>query len=149
MDANDLAIQLYRVTSIVDNADNTYTMTGTFHNSDKYEHIDSGARVDKRPVTVILPGIQLPPKNVCISSFTQINQGIAITTLRTDWDASEHAIAYEAEWRRGNNNWVTIPRTSTLGFEVQRIYAVCYQVRVRAVNSSNISSIWMNTPETV
>ncbi|HGJ5862874.1 host specificity protein J [Arsenophonus nasoniae] len=149
IDANDLAIQLYRVISIQDNADNTYTITGTFHNPDKYEHIDAGARIDKRPITVIPPGVQLPPKNVHISAYTHINQGIAVTTLRVDWDATENAIAYEAQWRRGNNNWVSIPRTSTPSFEVQGIYAGRYQVRVRAMNSSDISSIWANAPETI
>ncbi|MFS1539290.1 MAG: host specificity protein J [Candidatus Phlomobacter fragariae] len=149
VDANDLAIQFYRVISISDNADNTYTITGAFYNPNKYAHIDSGARIDKRPVTVIPPGVQVPPKNVRISAYIQINQGIAITTLSVDWDASENAIAYEAQWRRGNNNWVSVLRTSTLGFEVQGIYAGRYQVRVRAVNSFDISSIWSNAPETV
>lgn len=82
------------------------------------------------------------------SAYTQISQGIAVTTLRADWDATENAISYEAQWRRGNNNWVSIPRTSTSSFEVQGIYAGRYQVRVRAINSSDISSIWANAPET-
>lgn len=148
VDAPDLAIQLYRVINISDNGDHSYTITGTVHNPDKYEHIDAGARIDERPITVIPPGVQPPPKAVRITAYSQINQGIAITTLRADWDAAEYAIAYEAEWRRGNNNWVSVARTSTLGFEVEGIYAGRYQVRVRAINSSDISSIWANAPET-
>ncbi|OCQ53536.1 Fibronectin type III domain protein [Photorhabdus australis subsp. thailandensis] len=148
IDADDLAIQLYRVTSIDDNNDNTFTISGVYHNPEKYDHIDTGARIDERPISVIPPGVQPPPKNVRISSYTKIVQGLAVTTLRSDWDSADSAIAYESEWRKDNGNWVSAPRTSALGFEVDNIYAGRYQVRVRAINASDISSIWANAQET-
>ncbi|WBA57908.1 DUF1983 domain-containing protein [Providencia sp. 21OH12SH02B-Prov] len=148
VDSDDLAVQLYRVINISDNGDNTYTINGTIHNPDNYDHIDSGARIDERPITVIPPNVQPAPKNVRISSYSQVDQGIAFTTLRVDWEAAESAIAYEAEWRRDNGNWINAPRTSTLGFEVNGIYAGRYQVRVRAINASEISSVWANASET-
>lgn len=147
VDSDDLAIQLYRAINISDNGDNTYTISGAIHNPDNYEHIDAGARIDERPITVIPPKVQPAPKNVRISSYTQVDQGIAFTTLRVDWEAAESAIAYEAEWRRDNGNWINAPRTSTLGFEVNGIYAGRYQVRVRAINASEISSVWANAEE--
>ncbi|WPD00406.1 host specificity protein J [Proteus terrae] len=149
VDADDLALQLYRVINVTDNSDNTYTITGTIHNPDNYEHIDSGARIDERPITIVPPGVQAPPKNIRISSYSQINQGISFTTLRVDWEAVDNAITYEAQWRRDNNNWVSMPRSSTCGFEVDGIYAGRYQVRVRAINASEISSVWANAQETM
>ncbi|MDD9340886.1 MAG: phage tail protein [Providencia heimbachae] len=148
VDSDDLAVQLYRVINISDNGDNTYTISGAVHNPDNYDHIDSGARIDERPITVIPPNVQPAPKNVRISSYSQVDQGIAFTTLRVDWASAESAIAYEAEWRRDNGNWINAPRTSTLGFEVNGVYAGRYQVRVRAINASEISSIWSNAEET-
>ncbi|MBG5922111.1 DUF1983 domain-containing protein, partial [Providencia rettgeri] len=148
VDSDDLAVQLYRVINISDNADNTYTINGTIHNPDNYDHIDSGARIDERPITVIPPNVQPAPKNVRISSYSQVDQGIAFTTLRVDWESADSAIAYEAEWRRDNGNWINAPRTSTLGFEVNGIYAGRYQVRVRAINASEISSVWASAEET-
>lgn len=50
VDSDDLAVQLYRVINISDNGDNTYTISGAIHNPDHYDHIDSGARIDERPV---------------------------------------------------------------------------------------------------
>lgn len=147
VDSDDLAVQLYRVINISDNGDNTYTINGTIHNPDNYDHIDSGARIDERPITVIPPNVQPAPKNVRISSYSQVDQGIAFTTLRVDWEAAESAIAYEAEWRRDNGNWINASRTSTLGFEVNGIYAGRYQVRVRAINASEISSVWTSAEE--
>ncbi|MBG2969589.1 DUF1983 domain-containing protein [Proteus mirabilis] len=148
VDADDLALQLYRVVNITDNGDNTYTITGAIHNPSNYDHIDSGARIDERPITIIPPGVQAPPKNIRISSYSQVNQGISFTTLRVDWDTVDNAITYEAQWRRDNNNWVSMPRSSTCGFEVDGIYAGRYQVRVRAINASEISSVWANAQET-
>ncbi|MEX9949252.1 phage tail protein [Providencia alcalifaciens] len=148
VDSDDLAVQLYRVINISDNGDNTYTISGAIHNPDNYEHIDSGARIDERPITVIPPSVQPAPKNVKISSYSRVDQGIAFSTLSVSWEAPDSAIAYEAQWRRDNGNWINVPRTSSLGFEVDGIYSGRYQVRVRAINASEISSIWANAPET-
>ncbi|HHR6036655.1 TPA: TipJ family phage tail tip protein [Providencia alcalifaciens] len=148
VDSDDLAVQLYRVINISDNGDNTYTISGAIHNPDNYEHIDSGARIDERPITVIPPSVQPAPKNVKISSYSRVDQGIAFSTLSVSWEAPGSAIAYEAQWRRDNGNWINVPRTSSLGFEVDGIYSGRYQVRVRAINASEISSIWANAPET-
>lgn len=41
-----------------------------------------------------------------------------------------------------------MPRTSALGFEVPGIYAGRYLVRVRAINASDISSVWATSMET-
>ncbi|AXG42259.1 DUF1983 domain-containing protein [Photorhabdus laumondii subsp. laumondii] len=148
IDANDLFVQQFRVTSVRDKGDNTFEISAVYHDPDKYERIDTGARIDERPISVIPPGVQAPPKNISISSYSTKSQGLAVTTLRVTWDATENAIAYEAEWRRDNGNWISARRTSALGFEVDNIYAGRYQVRVRAINASEISSVWANAPET-
>ncbi|MDC9623679.1 host specificity protein J [Xenorhabdus sp. XENO-7] len=149
IDATDLAVQQFRVTGIKEGEDGvSFEITAVEHNPDKYDHIDTGTRIDERPISVIPPGVQPPPKNVSISSYSVVNQGIAVTTLRVTWDAAESAIAYEAEWRRDNGNWISAPRTSTQGFEVPNIYAGRYQARVRAINAAEISSLWANAPET-
>ncbi|MDX6911541.1 host specificity protein J [Hafnia paralvei] len=148
VDADELAVQLYRVVSVADNNDNTYTIVGAYHDPDKYARIDTGARIDERPISVIPPGVQVAPENVLITSYSSVNQGIAVTTLRATWNAVKNAIAYEAEWRKDNGNWVSVPRTSALGFEVPGIYAGRYLVRVRAINASDISSLWATSLET-
>ncbi|PNO40255.1 host specificity protein J [Serratia marcescens] len=148
IDADDLAVQLYRVVGIADNGDNTFTINATEHDPNKYARIDTGARIDDRPISIIPPGVQAPPKNITIESYSSVSQGIAITTLRAAWGAVDNAIAYEAEWRKDNGNWVSMPRTSALGFEVPGIYAGRYLVRVRAINASDVSSIWATSMET-
>ncbi len=147
VDADDLFIQQYRVTGVTDNDDGTFTIAAINHNPDKYAAIDTGARLDERPISAIPPGVQAPPAAVTISSYSRIVQNISVETMRVTWDTVPNAIAYECEWRKDNGDWVNAPRTSSLGFEVPGIYSGRYTARVRAINSSDISSIWTVSPE--
>ncbi|MFO3918071.1 phage tail protein [Enterobacter hormaechei] len=147
VDSDDLFIALFRVTGTRDNNDGTFEVTGTTYNPDIYSAVDTGARLDERPVSVIPPGVQAPPGNIVVDSYSTVNQNIAINTMRVAWDSVQGAVAYEAEWRRDSGNWVSVPRTSSLGFEVQGIYSGRYLVRVRAVNASDVSSVWATSSE--
>ena len=147
VDSDDLFIALFRVTGTRDNNDGTFEVTGTTYNPDIYSAVDTGARLDERPVSVIPPGVQAPPGNIVVDSYSTVNQNIAITTMRVAWDSVQGAVAYEAEWRRDSGNWISVPRTSSLGFEVQGIYSGRYLVRVRAANASDVSSVWATSSE--
>ncbi|WP_449546747.1 host specificity protein J [Lelliottia amnigena] len=142
VESDDLYAQQYRVVSISDNNDGTYTITGAYHDPDKYARIDTGAIIDQRPVSVIPPGNQSPPANIVISSFSVVQQNISVETMRVSWDQAQNAITYEAQWRRNDGNWVNVPRSSTTSFDVPGIYAGRYLVRVRAINAAEISSGW-------
>ncbi|HGC6389877.1 TPA: host specificity protein J, partial [Cronobacter dublinensis] len=147
VDAQDVAIQQYRVTSVEDNNDGTWTISAVQHNPDKYAAIDSGARLDERPVSAIPPGVQAPPASVTLSSYSRVVQNLSVETLRVSWPAAPGAVAYECQWRKDNGDWVNVPRTSSLGFEVQGIYAGRYMARVSAVNASDVASVWQTSVE--
>ncbi|ENT8926675.1 phage tail protein [Enterobacter hormaechei] len=142
VESNELYAQQYRVVSVADNDDGTFTITGAWHDPDKYARIDTGAIIDQRPVSVIPPGNQSPPANIVISSFSMVQQNISVETMRVSWDQAQNAIAYEAQWRRNDGNWVNVPRSSTTSFDVPVIYTGRYLVRVRAINAAEISSGW-------
>ena len=142
VESDELYAQQYRVVSVSDNDDGTFSITGAWHDPDKYARIDTGAIIDQRPVSVIPPGNQSPPDNIVISSFSVVQQNISVETMRVSWDQAQNAIAYEAQWRRNDGNWVNVPRSSTTSFDVPGIYAGRYLVRVRAINAAEISSGW-------
>lgn len=142
IESDELYAQQYRVITVTDNNDGTFTIVGANHDPDKFDRIDTGAIIDQRPVSVIPPGNQLPPANIVISSFSVVQQNISVETMRVSWDQAQNAIAYEAQWRRNDGNWVNVPRTSTTSFDVPGIYAGRYLVRVRAINAAEISSGW-------
>ncbi|QKZ99007.1 DUF1983 domain-containing protein [Enterobacter cloacae] len=142
IESDELYAQQYRVITVTDNNDGTFTIVGANHDPDKFDRIDTGAIIDQRPVSVIPPGNQAPPANIVISSFSVVQQNISVETMRVSWDQAQNAIAYEAQWRRNDGNWVNVPRGSTTSFDVPGIYAGRYLVRVRAINAAEISSGW-------
>jgi len=142
IESDELYAQQYRVITVTDNDDGTFTIVGANHDPDKFDRIDTGAIIDQRPVSVIPPGNQSPPANIVISSFSVVQQNISVETMRVSWDQAQNAIAYEAQWRRNDGNWVNVPRSSTTSFDVPGIYAGRYLVRVRAINAAEISSGW-------
>ncbi|WP_410376854.1 host specificity protein J [Enterobacter sp. CPE_E423] len=142
VESDELYAQQYRVVSVSDNDNGTFSITAAWHDPDKYARIDTGAIIDQRPISVIPPGNQSPPANIVISSFSVVQQNISVETMRVSWDQAQNAIAYEGQWRRNDGNWVNMPRSSTTSFDVPGIYSGRYLVRVRAINAAEISSGW-------
>ncbi|HCF8196166.1 TPA: DUF1983 domain-containing protein [Klebsiella pneumoniae] len=147
IESDDLFLQQYRVTGVKENSDATLTITGVAHDPDKFPRIDTGAIIDQRPVSVLPAGTQSPPDDIVITSRSVVNQGISVETMQVNWSAVSGAIAYEAQWRRNDGNWINVPRSSTTSFEVSGIYAGRYLVRVRAINAAEISSGWAYSEE--
>ncbi len=147
IESDDLFLQQYRVTGVKENNDATLTITGVAHDPDTFARIDTGAIIDQRPVSVLPAGNQSPPDDIVITSRSVVNQGISVETMQVNWSAVSGAIAYEAQWRRNDGNWINMPRSSTTSFEVSGIYAGRYLVRVRAINAAEISSGWAYSEE--
>ncbi|MCM2365842.1 phage tail protein [Proteus terrae] len=142
VESEELYAQQYRVVSVTENESNQFTITAIQHDPSKYEHVDSGALIDERPISVIPPNNQQVPKNIIIDSYSMVSQGVSFETMRAQWPQVENAISYEAQWRRNEGNWVNMPRSSINSIEVPSVYSGRYLVRVRAINASEISSGW-------
>lgn len=149
VESAELKTQLFRVLSVTEQEGLTAEITALQHEPGKYAAIDYGTRIDPRPVTVIPPSVQPPPKNVALDTYSAIDQGIAVTTMVIKWDAADKAIAYEVDWRRDNSEWVRGGRTGSLSLEVRGIYAGTYVARVRAINALDVPSIPAYSAETV
>lgn len=142
IDSDSLAIQYYRVTSVLANDDGTFTVSGIEHDPTKYRYIDDGVRIDSPPVTVTPVNVMNAPQNVVISESSYVVQGLTVASLNAAWDKVEGAIRYQAQWRKDNGDWINVSQTSAQGFSVQGIYSGLYDVRVRAVNAGEVSSPW-------
>lgn len=142
VESADLAVMRYRVQTIEPQGLHQYAITAVQHEPRKWDAIDNGARIDPAPITIIPPGVMPVPKDIEITSRSVVSQGIAITTMRISWPAVEGAIAYNVEWRKDSGNWIRLPRTGSLGAEVENIYAGRYVARVSAINVMDVASMW-------
>ncbi len=149
IDAEDLAIQQFRVTGITQPEDGQFEISAVAHDPNKFARVDTGARVEPPPITVLPPGAMPPPAEVSISEYQTVDQGINVNAMRVEWPAVQDAVAYIAEWRRDDGPWISVPRTSALGFDVVGIYAGRYVARVRAVSVMDVKSLPATSVETV
>ncbi|MPS98191.1 MAG: DUF1983 domain-containing protein [Pseudomonas sp.] len=145
IDYDDLAVQLFRVLKTVRTQEGEYEITALEFNPSKFAAIDTGAKLEERPISVIPVTTVQPPTSVTLTSAYAVDQGIAVSTMTISWPAVQGAVAYDVEWRKDDGNWVRLQRTSTTSVDVVGIYAGAYLARVRAVSSFDITSIWRDS----
>ncbi|NMX26275.1 DUF1983 domain-containing protein [Pseudomonas sp. WS 5406] len=145
LDADDLAIPLYRVLSVARPEPGLFEISAVQYDPSKFAHIDTGARLEERPISVIPITVVPPPASVTLTSSYAINQGIAISTMNISWPAVAGAVAYDVEWRKDSGNWIKVQRTGSTSVDVTGIYSGAYLARVRAVSAFEISSTWKSS----
>ncbi|MDD1966202.1 phage tail protein [Pseudomonas putida] len=142
LDADDLAIPLYRVLSTKRTTEGDYEIAAVQFEPSKFAFIDTGARLEERPISVIPITVVPAPAAVTLTSNTAIAQGLAVTTMTITWPAVTGAVGYDVEWRKDNGNWIKVQRTGATSVDITGIYRGAYLARVRAVSAYDISSIW-------
>ena len=145
IDADDLAIPLYRVMRTARTPEGDYDISALQYEPSKFASIDTGARLEERPISVIPITVVPAPASVTITSNVSIDQGIAISTMNISWPAVAGAVAYDVEWRKDSGNWIKVQRTGSTSVDVTGIYSGAYLARVRSVSAFEISSIWKSS----
>ncbi|WLH49723.1 host specificity protein J [Pseudomonas tolaasii] len=145
IDADDLAIPLYRVMRTARTPEGDYDISALQYEPSKFASIDTGARPEDRPISVIPITVVPAPASVTVTSSYAVNQGIAISTMNISWPAVTGAVAYDVEWRKDSGNWIKVQRTGSTSVDVTGIYSGAYVARVRSVSAFEISSIWKSS----
>jgi predicted phage tail protein len=145
LDADDLAIPLYRVLRTKRTTKGDYEISALQFEPSKFAFIDTGARLEERPISVIPITVVPAPTSVTVVSTSAVSQGLAVATMTISWPAVNGAVGYDVEWRKDSGNWIKLQRTGMTSVDVVGIYAGAYVARVRAVSAFDISSIWRNS----
>ena len=145
LDADDLAVPLYRVTSVSRPEAGVFEISAVQYDPSKFAYIDTGARLEERPISVIPITVVPAPASVTVTSNSVVSQGIAVATMTITWPAVAGAVGYDVEWRKDSGNWIKLQRTGMTSVDVVGIYAGAYVARVRAVSAFDISSIWRSS----
>ncbi|MHA3884560.1 TipJ family phage tail tip protein [Stutzerimonas degradans] len=141
-ESTSLAAQRYRIVSIAESGPLEYAITASKYVEGKHAAVDSGAIISQRPITAIPSSVQAAPTNIRAISDWMIEQTMAVTTMTILWDAAPGATRYDVEWKRGDGAWVYAGRVGGTEIDVVGIYAGTYQIRVRALNSLDVTSPW-------
>ncbi|MBM9979365.1 phage tail protein [Pseudomonas aeruginosa] len=145
LDADDLAVPLYRVMKVSQPERGVFEITALQYEPGKFSAIDTGAKLENRPISVIPITTVAPPASVTLTSHYQFDQGLAVSTMTIAWPVVEGAVAYDVEWKKDSGNWIRLPRAGTTSVDVTGIYAGGYLARVRAVSAFDITSVWKSS----
>ena len=145
LDADDLAIPLYRVVSVARPEPGVFEISAVQYDPSKFDHIDTGARLEERPISVVPITVVPAPASVDVTSNYSVDQGLAISTMNISWPAVAGAVAYDVEWRKDSGNWIKLQRTGATSVDVTGIYSGAYVARVRSVSAFEISSVWKSS----
>ncbi|MCU8008521.1 DUF1983 domain-containing protein [Shewanella sp. SM87] len=143
VESDELKLQQFRVLRVAKaNSDSIeYEITAVEHNPSKYPYIDTGARLEERPISKLPIGAQEAPATVTISQSVFTEQTLAVTTMTIQWATAKNAVAYEVEWRKDSGEWIKLPKTSSTSVDIRGVYTGQYIARVRAINSVDVSSV--------
>ncbi|WP_395606364.1 phage tail protein [Pseudomonas sp. B22129] len=145
LDADDLAIPLYRVLRTKRTTEGDFEISALQFEPSKFSHIDTGARLEERPISVIPITVVPAPTSISLASASSVIQGLAVATMTISWPAVDGAVGYDVEWRKDSGNWIKVLRTGMTNVDVVGIYAGAYLARVRAVSAFDITSTWRNS----
>ncbi|MGL5027980.1 MAG: phage tail protein [Shewanella oncorhynchi] len=143
VESDELKLQQFRVLRVAKaNSDSIeYEITAVEHNPSKYPYIDTGARLEERPISKLPIGAQEAPATVTISQSVFTEQTLSVTTMTIQWATAKNAVAYEVEWRKDSGEWIKLPKTSSTSVDIRGVYTGQYIARVRAINSVDVSSV--------
>lgn len=129
---DNLLPETWRVTNLIEKGENQIEITALAHDASKFAQVESEIYLEALPTTSISLQ-QSPVATVSISESLYL-KGDSITTRMTiGWEAVTGASRYQAEYKRGAGNWVTLPDVAKISVDVDVDPGVFY-ARVAAIN---------------
>nr|UVN10085.1 MAG: tail protein [Bacteriophage sp.] len=153
LDTQELAPELIRITKITYNEqDNNFTVTGLQYSHSKYLQVDTGARIEDRP-TSLIPAGQVPaPTNVVAEGYSIVNQGLRSANVNCSWFTVDQAVSYDIQVRRTSQSngqwsqgWTNLASQSNTSVDLTNVLTGTYQFRVRSVSRDGGSSRWVES----
>lgn len=138
--SSDVAPRAYRVMTISQNDDASFSFTALQYEIGKFTAINNIAAIPKKEVSVIKAHVLTPPNSVTLTERTRTHQGQAITTLVISWEQVVGAVAYVVEYKKDGNAWQT-HKVSSQSLEIDGVYAGVYQAKVRAIDAFDNESL--------
>lgn len=134
-----LALQTFRVTSIVEDED-ALSITALTHNPNKYAEVEQGLKLAPRVISnlTVVPN---PPNNL-VASETLYEENADVNVLVTlSWTPVSGATGYQVSYKVGDRNFVNLPQTQATSVDIRNAIDGAYVFKVFAINSIGKRSI--------
>lgn len=141
IDSSELSAPLFRILSVAPKDSSTFTITAVQHEPGKYDYVERGIAITPHSQTSLDVTTQAPPASVTLVGYTVSLNDVQRLALQVSCAPVPGAVAYEGAYRRGNDNWIAIPRQPSATLNVLDVLAGTYVAKMAAVNSIGITSI--------
>jgi len=132
LESSTLETTTWRVVSVSENDDTTYSITALEHDEGKYAFVEDGTALPVRNTTA-LTVILDPPEGLSAQEKIVIINNKAVAKILIDWQTQEGANRYEVHYRVDNGSFFKIDTVSS-DAEIVNSEAGRYEFRVFSFN---------------
>ena len=131
---SNILLSLWRVLSVKENDNGTYSFVALLHNYSKYDYVERDVPLQARDVSDLNEPPETPP-NLKATEVLYESNGKVLSKIIVSWQPSVRAVRYEVFHRVNNGNQVLIntraPDCEIINSDVGR-----YNIQVRAISAA-------------
>ena len=139
LETSNLQTSTWRVVTVKENEDKTFTITALSHNTEKYAFVEDGTAMPERNISAISINLE-PVEGLTVSERIVTINNKAVSKLIIDWQTQENANKYEVHYRFENGDFQKIETISS-DAEILNSNAGRYEIRVFGFNANNIPAL--------
>ena len=132
LETSTLQTTTWRVVSVKENENKTFTITALSHDSGKYAFVEDGTELPTRSITS-LTQILGPPEGLRVDEKIVTINNKAVSKLILDWQTQSGASRYEVQYKFADGDFTKIETISS-DAEILNSDAGVYQIRVFSFN---------------
>ena len=132
LETSNLQTTTWRVISVKENDDKTFSITALSHDSGKYAFVEDGSALPTRNVSVLTTVLN-PPEGLRVDEKIVTINNKAVSKLILDWQTQSGASKYEVQYRFANGDFKKIETLSS-DAEILNSDAGEYEIRVFSFN---------------
>jgi len=130
----------WRVIGVSENSEEgTFGVTALSYNSSKYAYVESGAALTRKNVS-LLNAVPDAPTNITVREAMYADNNKAFVQVNISWSGVEGANLYKVQYRISNDNWISLPDTSSTETDVFNAQEGNWEIQIVAVSPSNKKS---------
>ncbi|MAL10760.1 MAG: hypothetical protein CMF74_14000 [Maricaulis sp.] len=132
LETSNLQTTTWRVVSVKENENKTFSITALSHNTAKYAFVEDGTALPTRTVNTLTTILGKPEGLQVSEKIVEINNK-AVSKLILDWQTQSNATKYEVQYRYENGDFKKIETLSS-DAEIFNTDAGEYEIRVFSFN---------------
>ena len=133
LETSNLESSTWRVVSVKENENKTFSITALSHNSAKYAFVEDGTTMPTRTINTLTTILNKPEGLIVSEKIVEINNK-AVSKLILDWQTQSGATKYEVQYKYENGDFKKIETLSS-DAEIFNTDAGEYEIRVFSFNA--------------